>query len=281
MSSAELSNMRVKRDADDDDDDDDDNNNRPANGQNCRGNCNSNANAPPNGNANADSQSNGQTSGDDQSTTDDDVGGKVIEIDIKFKRQTIIRGFYGAWNIKEVSYTSGDNYFTATDPKEPEQKWSFKHPSSMLGPSSVPLPFSVSVKKLKVSIEFNRNQKIPYFDVLGCQAEGMFLIKSVEDQFLYCFFGLLAVGEIDVPPRDTDESFSYTRIGRKIYDVVKRLGNSSNHTYEDINSMCQAKGGHLAVPDTPTKVQSIKAAIKSHIATFDPTSPTYLLGITS
>ena len=85
-------------------------------------------------------------------------------------------------------------------------------------------------------------------------------------------------GTIQIPPPNQDDTFSFILNHGRIYDILKATNNSLKE-YDQINNLCKAKGGHLAVPESQEKIQAIKSSILEHIRIFNYQSPRYLLGI--
>ena len=92
---------------------------------------------------------------------------ETITVQIEFSKYTILRGMYSSWNVLEASVG-----FETTGEVIKLEHWNFTMPNDTAIPMKFPMAFTVPVKRVNVSIQWSTDQVYPFFELIGCSAEG-------------------------------------------------------------------------------------------------------------
>ena len=92
---------------------------------------------------------------------------KTMNVQIEFSKYTILRGMYSSWNVHEASigFESKGEIIKVKD-------WNFTMPNNTNLPIKFPLTYTVPIKRVNISMQWSSNQIYPFFELIGCSAEG-------------------------------------------------------------------------------------------------------------
>ena len=173
---------------------------------------------------------------------------KSYALEIHFSKETIIKGFYTAWNVGELSFGLEENDEPWKVNDSNGKSWNFNYSTGNTFPRSFALPKAFVAKRLNLTITHNENQALPIFDIRGCSVK-------IND----------------------DDNVNITHNGRVI-EIVET--NSTVITsYNDANKFCMGKGGHLVVPHSSEVVEVIMKVVKGHAEKFSDKRTRYLIGL--